>query len=93
MRFFAVLLVTASLGLSLFFLSPFSESDATLISIIKEPTANEVRLMEEEGYYAEPYSLMPFGSKHFFFKSDPMPNIGEISNSRCMFSATFLPID
>ena len=93
MRFFAVLLVTASLGLSLFFLSPFSESDATLISIIKEPTANEVRLMEEEGYYAEPYSLMPFGSKHFFFKSDPMPSIGEISNSRCMFSATFLPID
>ena len=29
----------------------------------------------------------------FFFKSDPMPSIGEISNSRCMFSATFLPID
>ena len=93
MRFFAVLLVMTGLGLSLFFLSSFSESDATLISIIKEPTANEVRLMEEEGYYAEPYPLMPFGSKHFFFKSDPMPNIGEISNSRCMFSATFLPID
>ena len=92
MRFFAVLLVMTGLGLSLFFLSSFSESDATLISIIKEPTANEVRLMEEEGYYAEPYSLMPFGSKHFFFKSDPMPSIGEISNSRCMFSATFLPI-
>ena len=93
MRFFAVLLVMTGLGLSLFFLSSFSDSDAILISIIKEPTANEVRLMEEEGYYAEPYSLMPFGSKHFFFKSDPMPNIGEISNSRCMFSATFIPID
>ena len=93
MRFFAVLLAMASLGFSLFLLSSFSESDATLISIVKEPTASEARLLEDEGYYAEPYSLMPFGNKHFFFKSDPMPGIGEISNSRCMFSATFLPID
>lgn len=36
---------------------------------------------------------MPFGNKHFFYKSESMPRIGEISMSRCMFLATFLPED
>ncbi len=92
MQFFAILLVLASLGFSLFFLSSYQESHAILVSIVKEPTPGEIKLAEE-GYFAESYSLMPFGNKHFFYKSEPMPNIGEISMSRCMFSATFLPKD
>ena len=93
MQFFTIFLIMTSLGFSVLFLSTFTESDAMLISIIKEPTASEIKLIEEEGYYAEPYSLMPFGNKHFLYKSDPIATVGEISNSRCMFSATFLPID
>ena len=89
MQIFAILLVFAGLSLSVFFLSSFPESHAMLVSIIKEPTASEAKLLED-GYYAESYSLIPFGNKHFFYKSDNMPEIGEISNSRCMFSATFL---
>lgn len=92
MKFFVILLVLVCFNLSLFFLSSLPESYAILVSIVREPTSAESNLIEE-GYLAETYSLMPFGSKHFFYKSEPMPRIGEISMSRCMFSATFLPED
>jgi len=85
MKYFVVFMALTSLVLT----SAIPESDARYESILNSLTELESDLLEQ-GYYVEPYSIMPFGNKHFFFKSDKNPNLSDTSFSRCSMSATFL---
>ena len=71
------------------FLITVSESEALLTPIVKDPTPSEIKLAED-GYYAHEYSVLPFGDKHFFSKTDNPLSLAEIATGRCMMSATYL---
>ena len=85
-RFLIFLAITGVVS----FLVLVPESEAQLSFDVESLTNNEKKLLEQ-GYYLEPYSLSPFGNKHFFFKTEKFPHISETTFSSCMMTATFLP--
>lgn len=50
----------------------------------------EESVLIEQGYVVEPYSIMPFGDKHFFYKTEKQAYPAETNFSRCVMSATIL---
>ncbi|WP_316506086.1 hypothetical protein [Nitrosopumilus sp.] len=76
--------VTASLAVS--------DDDEWILSIMKSPTEKENDLIEQ-GYHPQEYPINPFGTKHFFYKSDVYNQPGsEMTFNRCMIFATY-PLD
>ncbi|MCV0366195.1 MAG: hypothetical protein K5798_02880 [Nitrosopumilus sp.] len=66
------------------------ESNAQLYLDVESLPENEKQLLEQD-YYVEPYSLSPFGNKHFFFKTEKPPYISETTFNSCVMTVTFLP--
>lgn len=88
MRYFFVIILVLIVGFGGISFT-ISESNAEMRQVIKDPTEKEKILIEHEGYHAEEYHILPFGSKHYFYKTDNHLGLGEISFGRCVMSATY----
>lgn len=51
---------------------------------------NEKQLLDQD-YQTAPYSLAPFGNKHFFYKTEKHPYLSDTTFGECMMTVTFLP--